>query len=124
MVGSANTVRLGDCGTAHCITQTVSLTNFTPQGVSDWDLAPSLGVALNRFAEDAGAWLARFLPARERPVVATVIEEPKAPKKAPVVYGDSSLASYVRGLRGLHSYEYEPVEVKLIDAEALVIPRE
>lgn len=114
MLVSAHTVRLDDC-----VTQTISLTNFTVQGVSEWEEHPTLGVALNAFAEKASTWFARFLPAPERPLAPA--EEPKPARKTPVVYGDASLASYVRGLRGLSSYEYTPVEVHPVAAEDLII---
>lgn len=119
MAVSAHTVRLDDCGRAYCVTQTIPLTNFTPQGVSVWEDRPMLGAALNAFAEDVTTWFARFLPAQERTVATP--EVAKSAKKALPIYGDSSLASYVRGLRGLNSFEYAPVEVQPIAAEDLVI---
>ncbi|MBM3765504.1 MAG: hypothetical protein FJW32_08940 [Acidobacteria bacterium] len=109
MLVSANSVRLDDCGAAYC--KVTPLTNFTQQGVLDWEQTPQLGAATNRYAEDVIAWSAQFLPKPEQTSIAKKIEEPKAAKKAPVVHGDASLASYVRAMRGLHTYEYTPVEI-------------
>jgi len=109
MLVSANSVRLDDCGAAYC--KVTPLTNFTQQGVLDWEETPQLGAATNRYAEAVIAWSAQFLPKPEQTPSAAKIEEPKAARKVPVVHGDASLASYLRGLRGLHSYEYTPAEV-------------
>jgi hypothetical protein len=120
MFVAAHTVRLDDCGRAYCVTQTVPLTNFTPHGISAWEESPWLGVSLNAFAEDVAIWFARYLPTPERSPEVTS-DEPKLAKKPAVPSGDLSLASYVRGLRGLHSFEYSPVEVPTVAPEDLVI---
>lgn len=120
MLVSAHTLRLDDCGRAYCVTQTIPLTNFTPQGVSVWEEHPTLGVALNAFAENVTTWFARFIPAPER-FPETASEETRPAKRPLVPSGDLSLAGYLRGLRGLNSFEYSPVEVQPIAPEDLII---